>query len=186
MIFFIQHSVMVRAPFQRWCKGFLPNIFIGAIYSITSGIFILILVFFWQQSSTVLYSFQGLPRLFCRIIFLLSVAGNIWGNRSMRQFDPLGIKSIRYHLRGKELEPQPFVIQGPYRFVRHPLYLFSLMMIWSFPDLTSDRLLFNLLWTTWIIIGTLLEERDLVNTHGKLYQDYQQRVPMLIPFIKIR
>jgi protein-S-isoprenylcysteine O-methyltransferase Ste14 len=59
-------------------------------------------------------------------------------------------------------------------------------MIWSFPDLTSDRLLFNLLWTAWIVIGTLLEEKDLVNIHGKLYQDYQQRVPMLIPFLKIR
>jgi protein-S-isoprenylcysteine O-methyltransferase Ste14 len=186
MLFFIQHSVMVRKPFQLWLKGFLPDIFTGAIYSITSGIGILILIFIWQQSSTILYSFQGVPRLFCRIVFLLSVAGNIWGNRALRHLDPLGIKSIRYRLRGKELQPQLFVIHGPYRFVRHPLYLFSLMMIWSFPDLTSDRLLFNFLWTAWIVIGTLLEERDLVNTHGKIYQDYQRKVPMLIPFIKSR
>jgi len=186
MLFFIQHSVMVRPLFQQWLKNFLPDIFISAVYSIISGIFLLILVFFWQPSSTVLYSVEGLPRLFCRILFLLSIAGNIWGNRSLQPFDPLGIRSIRYRLRGKELKQKPFVIRGPYRFVRHPLYLFSLLMIWSFPDLTSDRLLFNLLWTAWIVIGTLLEEKDLVNIHGKLYQDYQQRVPMLIPFIKIR
>jgi protein-S-isoprenylcysteine O-methyltransferase Ste14 len=186
MFFFIPHSVMVRKPFQRWLEGTFPSVFTGAIYSITSGIGLLLLVFLWQQSSVVFISLQGLPRLFCRMMFLLAVAGNIWGNRSLRHLDPLGIKSIRYRLRGKELQPQPFVIHGPYRFVRHPLYLFSLMMIWSFPDLTSDRLLFNFLWTVWIIIGTLLEERDLASTHGKTYLDYQQKVPMLIPFIKIR
>jgi len=186
MIFFIPHSVMVRKPFQRWLEGIFPSVFTGAIYSITSGIGLLILVFLWQQSSAVLISLQGLPRLFCRMLFLFAIAGNIWGNRSLSHLDPLGIKSIRYRLRGKDVQPQPFVIEGPYRMVRHPLYLFSLMMIWSFPDLTSDRLLFNFLWTAWIIIGTLLEERDLVNTHGKMYQAYQQKVPMLIPFIKIR
>ncbi|MBW1899352.1 MAG: isoprenylcysteine carboxylmethyltransferase family protein [Deltaproteobacteria bacterium] len=186
MIFFVQHSVMVRKPFQRWLEGIFTNVFTGAVYSIASGICILILVFFWQQSSTAFISLQGLPRLFCRMMFLLAIAGNIWGNRSLSHLDPLGIKSIRYRLRGKEIRPQPFVLKGPYRIVRHPLYLFSLMMIWSFPDLTSDRLLFNFLWTAWIIIGTLLEERGLVNTLGKTYQDYQKKVPMLIPFIKIR
>jgi len=186
MFFFVPHSIMVRKPFQRWLEGVFPNVFTGAIYSITSGIGILIIVFLWQQSSVVHISVQGIPRLLCRMMFLLAVAGNIWGNRSLSHLDPLGIKSIRYRLRGKEVEPQPFIVKGPYRMVRHPLYLFSLMMIWSFPDLTSDRLLFNLLWTAWIIIGTLLEERDLVNIHGKTYQDYQREVPMLIPFIKVR
>lgn len=187
MLFFIPHSVMVRKPFQRWLESVFPSVFTGAVYSIISGIGLLILVVFWQQSSSVLISLQGLPRLFCRMIFLIAVAGNLWGNRALRShIDPLGIKPIRHRLHGKEIQPQPFVIKGPYRFVRHPLYLFSLMMIWSFPDLTSDRLLFNVLWTAWILIGTLLEERDLVNSLGKTYQDYQREVPMLIPFIKIR
>ncbi|MCK7479628.1 MAG: hypothetical protein M0C28_21625 [Candidatus Moduliflexus flocculans] len=53
-------------------------------------------------------------------------------------------------------------ITGPYRLVRHPLYLLSIVMIWSCPDLTTDRLLFNLLWTGWIVVGAYLEERDLV------------------------
>jgi hypothetical protein len=35
-------------------------------------------------------------------------------------------------------------------------------MIWSSPDISADRLLFNLLWTVWIFVGTLLEEMDLI------------------------
>ena len=57
-------------------------------------------------------------------------------------------------------------------------------MIWSFPDLTADRLLFNVLWSTWIVVGTLLEERDLAVTLGQQYKEYQSRVPMLIPWPK--
>jgi protein-S-isoprenylcysteine O-methyltransferase Ste14 len=54
-------------------------------------------------------------------------------------------------------------------------------MIWSCPDLTADRLLFNLLWTAWIVVGTLLEERDLVAQFGEEYRVYQTEAPMLIP-----
>ena len=65
--------------------------------------------------------------------------------------------------------------------VRHPLYLFSILMIWSCPDLTTDRLLFNILWTVWIVIGAFFEERDLVAEFGDLYLEYRKRVPMFIP-----
>ena len=55
-------------------------------------------------------------------------------------------------------------------------------MIWCYPDLTADRLLFNVLWSAWIVAGTLMEERDLAVTLGDRYREYQSRVPMLIPW----
>jgi len=75
----------------------------------------------------------------------------------------------------------PFTLRGPYRWVRHPLYLFSLVFFWSFPDLTADRLLFNVLWTAWVFLGTVLEERDLVELFGQTYREYQRDVPMILP-----
>ena len=76
----------------------------------------------------------------------------------------------------------PFVVRGPYRWVRHPFYFFSLLLIWSCPDLSLDRLLHNILWSTWIVVGSVLEERDLVADFGEPYRDYQRKVPMLIPW----
>jgi protein-S-isoprenylcysteine O-methyltransferase Ste14 len=73
------------------------------------------------------------------------------------------------------------VVQGAYRWVRHPLYLVVLLLIWSYPVLTIDRLLFNVLWTVWIVVGTVLEERDLTTNFGNDYRDYQRNVPMLLP-----
>jgi protein-S-isoprenylcysteine O-methyltransferase Ste14 len=55
-------------------------------------------------------------------------------------------------------------------------------MIWTQVSLTTDRLLFNGLWTAWIIIGTFLEERDLIVSFGDAYKNYQRNVPMLIPY----
>jgi protein-S-isoprenylcysteine O-methyltransferase Ste14 len=55
-------------------------------------------------------------------------------------------------------------------------------MIWSYPDLTLDRLLLNVLFTGWVIAGILLEERGLVASYGDAYRRYQRKVPMLIPW----
>jgi len=43
-------------------------------------------------------------------------------------------------------------------------------------------LLFSVLFTAWIIVGTVLEERDLVADYGEVYQYYQRAVPMLVPY----
>jgi protein-S-isoprenylcysteine O-methyltransferase Ste14 len=43
-------------------------------------------------------------------------------------------------------------------------------------------LLLNLLFTVWVIVATLLEERDLVAGYGEAYHSYQRKVPMLIPW----
>jgi protein-S-isoprenylcysteine O-methyltransferase Ste14 len=56
------------------------------------------------------------------------------------------------------------------------------LMIWSYPDLTLDRLLLNLLFTVWVIVATLLEERDLMAAYGEAYRSFQRKVPMLVPW----
>jgi len=94
-----------------------------------------------------------------------------------------GSGPILRSLRGAPVpEPAPLTIRGPYRWVRHPLYLFCIVAIWAGPDITADRLLYNIMWTGWIVIATMLEERDLVAVFGTTYQAYRARVPMLIPW----
>ncbi len=57
-----------------------------------------------------------------------------------------------------------------------------LVIFWSAPDVGLDRLLFNILWTLWVILGTFLEEKDLVADFGEKYSQYQREVPMLFPW----
>ncbi|MBA4367915.1 MAG: hypothetical protein C0403_09790 [Desulfobacterium sp.] len=95
------------------------------------------------------------------------------------------MNSILNHVRDIKPAPRNFVVRGPYRWVRHPLYFCSLLMIWSCPYTSMDRLLFNMLFTIWIVIGMRMEERDLLDVFGKAYQEYREKVPILIP-TKIR
>jgi len=182
MLFFIQHSVMIRATFRAWFLSVIPSYYHPAIYAIVSGIVLTTVVLFWQTSQTVLYRIQGPLQVLPRTISFLAIAGFIWGVQALRTFDAFGRIPIVVHLRGKQLRPPDFVLRGPYLWVRHPLYFFILVLIWSTPYVTSDRLLFNILWTFWIIIGSYLEDKDIAAEFGERYRDYQKTVPMLLPW----
>ncbi len=184
LAFFVQHSGMVRRSYRRWEARFVPSHYEGAVYTLASGIVLLALVVFWQPSMHTLASPDGMLRWLIRAGYFVAVVGFAWGARALGPFDPLGIEPILGRLRGTDPPSTPFTVRGPYRWVRHPLYFFVLLMIWSCPELTADRLLFNALFTAWIIVGTVLEERDLVCAFGEAYRDYERRVPMLIPWRK--
>ena len=185
LAFFIQHSTMVRKSFSQFLSRFLPDAYNGAIYSITSGIFLFIVVIFWQGTSS-LFEAEGLTRVILRVMFILPIAGFIWAVKALGLFDPFGIKGILDYQRNKKSRPVVFTVKGPYQWVRHPLYLFMMVMIWSCPNLTTDRLLFNILWSVWIFVGTILEERDLIEQFSDAYRKYQKKVPMLLPSKFIR
>lgn len=182
MLFFIQHSGMIRATFRNWLSSAIPRHYHPATYAIASGIVLTMMVLLWQTSQTVLFRIQGPLQVVPRAISLLAIAGFIWGVRALRTFDAFGRIPIVVHLRGKQLRPPDFVLRGPYLWVRHPLYFFMLVLIWSAPNVTSDRLLLNVLWTFWIVLGSYLEEKDVVAEFGERYRDYQKTVPMLLPW----
>ncbi len=109
--------------------------------------------------------------------------GFFWGIRALGFYDPTGIRDVIDHKTVKLPSGGSLVVKGPYVFVRHPLYAAMILMIWSYPDITADRLLFNVLWTAWIVAATYLEEHDLTAVYGDEYRAYQEKVPMFVPRI---
>lgn len=71
-----------------------------------------------------------------------------------------------------------------YRIVRHPLYLFSMIILWLIPWMTDLVFAFVTASSIYFLIGTIPEERKMVIIFGKDYQDYQSRVPRIFPNIK--
>jgi protein-S-isoprenylcysteine O-methyltransferase Ste14 len=175
-LFFVQHSLMVRQRVKDRFNKTYPLEWFPAWYAIVSGITLVCTVFFWQQAGAVLF----LPPFWVKIVMngfmFFALAGFLWGVKSLSG-NPLGIES-KTENRSDELLLQ---FTGPYRLVRHPLYFFSLVLIWSTTVITVDRLLFNVIWTIWIFLGTWFEEKDLVRFFGQDYMVYQQQTPMIIP-----
>ena len=65
--------------------------------------------------------------------------------------------------------------------IRHPWYVAVFIFLWT-RDLTAGTIIVNYVLSTYLIVGTLLEERKLVIEFGQEYQRYQERVSMFIPF----
>lgn len=182
ILFFAQHSGMVRASFRTWLSSTIPAHYCSAIYAIASGTVLTAVLLLWQPSHILLFEVHGLGAIALRAAFLLAVAASVWGIWSLKAFDPFGRIPIAAHLDGKQWPKSQFTVRGPYLWVRHPLYFCMLVLIWATPIMSADRLLFNVLWTTWLVLGSYLEEKDLVAAYGASYRNYQATVPMLLPW----
>ena len=63
------------------------------------------------------------------------------------------------------------------------MYLALIIYLWMQTFRVID-IIVNTILTIYVVIGTLLEEKKLINEFGESYKQYQKRVPMLIPFTK--
>lgn len=182
IIFFLQHSIMVRAWFKKRLGKFVPEIYHSAFYGITSAITLLLVMIFWQKTPVFIVHADGIICWLLRALFILCLLGFFWGAKALGSFDALGVKPLMRYISNRPDKPQQIIAKGPYRWSRHPLYFFLIILIWSCPVLTLDRLIFNIMWSIWIIIGTFLEDRELHREFGRQYSEYSSKVPMLIPY----
>lgn len=73
------------------------------------------------------------------------------------------------------------VVNGLYRWMRHPLYTGGLLLIWLTPVMTVNTLTLIIVLSIYLVVGAVFEEHRLVQEFGEQYTAYQQQVPMLIP-----
>lgn len=178
---FLQHSGMVRNSFRAWLNRVVPEYCHGVIYTIASGVALLLLAVCWQPSTVNVYALEGAGRWLMRGVLLLCLGGVLWGMRLLEEFDAFGFQAFLSRVRNEQRHPAKLSIVGPYPLVRHPFYAFGMVALWVTPVLSLDRLLLNVLFTAWIVFGATLEERDLLEEFGEAYKDYQRAVPMFVP-----
>ncbi len=104
-------------------------------------------------------------------------------------YDSLSFFGIRQILNfGKTPEqktPGEFKKSGLLGIMRHPMYFALIICLWCQTFKMADVTV-NLVLTIYIIIGTILEEKKLVIEFGATYIKYQEEVPMLIPFTRVK
>jgi protein-S-isoprenylcysteine O-methyltransferase Ste14 len=181
-VFALQHSVMARPAFKRWWTKVIPEAAERSTYVLFSSLALILLFWGWQPMGGVVWDLQD--PLWRAIAY--SLFGFGWGlvlvtTFLINHFDLFGLRQAWLYLRGRQYTPLRFVTPGPYRLVRHPLYVGWLFAFWATPTMTAAHLLFAIGTTAYILIAIQLEERDLVAVHGEDYENYRRRVPMLLP-----
>lgn len=184
-IFALQHSVMARPAFKRWFTRLVPEPMERSTYVLASSLALNALFAAWQPMGGVIWSVEhpaGRALLYAGFAFgwLLVLVATFLINH----FDLFGLRQVWMYFRGQPYRPLRFVTPGPYRLVRHPLYLGWLFAFWCTPQMTAAHLVFALMTTAYILVAIQLEERDLRAYHGDDYIRYQRRVPMLFPRLR--
>ena len=101
----------------------------------------------------------------------------------INHFDLFGLRQSWLAFSGRPYTGLAFRTPGPYRLVRHPLYVGWLLAFWAAPTMTASHLVFAAGATAYILLAIPWEERDLVAAHPE-YEEYRRRVPMLVPRVR--
>ncbi len=97
------------------------------------------------------------------------------------QTDALSFVGLSQLFGAGEQAPGPLVTRGLYRVVRHPLYTFSMSLLWLSPSVSQNSFALYLGVTLYFIVGAYFEERKLLRDFGGAYAEYKRSTPMLIP-----
>ncbi|MEM9384503.1 MAG: methanethiol S-methyltransferase [Pseudomonadota bacterium] len=186
LVFALQHSVMARPAFKRWWTQLIPAAAERATYVLMSSLAMLLLFWGWQPIGGVIWQVQSAPWE----ALLLSVYLGGWllllaATFMLDHFELFGLRQAWQAIREKPAVAPQFKTPWLYSHVRHPIYVGWLTIVWATPTMTAAHLLFALGCTAYIVVGTLLEERDLLRAHPE-YQEYRRRVPMLVPSLRKR
>ena len=94
----------------------------------------------------------------------------------------LGIRQLRNSAHQKALTSSgDLKISGILGVIRHPWYSGAILLLWS-RNLDMNQFIANIILTAYLIIGSYLEEKKLLNEFGEKYRTYQQQVSMLFPY----
>ena len=101
---------------------------------------------------------------------------------SLKYYDGREFLGLRqWASRHRQVEDQEGFHLSPFhRYLRHPWYGFSLVLIWT-RDMDAAMLVSSVLMTAYFIVGARLEEAKLLICHGAVYQRYMDRVAGLLP-----
>ena len=181
----VLHSVMISISVTDYVKKRLGSTFrfYRLFYNLVAVITLIpVAVFAHSITTQVVFQWNGYMRIGQVILLAISFLLFFLGGRhyDVRQF--LGIQQIKKGTSHKAItDTGELNISGVLGITRHPWYLAALLLIWA-RQMDVSIIVVNLILTSYLIVGTLLEERKLLKEFGEKYRTYQQKVSMLIPY----
>lgn len=164
--FALHHSLLARTRVKRWLARCIRETEQRPVYVGIASALLLATMELWRPVGHHLYAAPEWAR---PLLTCLQVLGVLIVGLAARVIDPLELAGLR--------APRGTVeIRGPYRWVRHPIYLGFLLIVWPSADLTGDRLWFAVLSTVYLGIAIPLEERSMRRALGSAYDAYRTRV----------
>ena len=178
---------MARQGFKRAWTKVIPEPAERSTYVLLASLALLLLIRLWQPLLSPIWTVENpAGRTVLHGLFWLGWGIVLATTFLIDHFELFGVKQVWIFFTGRRHEPLAFKTPGPYKIVRHPLYLGFITAFWSAPDMTAGHLFFAIMTTAYILVAIQLEERDLMHFYGEQYRSYRSSVSMLIPWPRKR
>jgi len=181
------HSLLISLQFSKWIAKVMGQYY--AFYRLAYNLFsIMLLIVLLKYSNTLgtelVIEFLPPWIILQQVLLIGSGVVIVWAFLSYDSLEFMGIRQI-LEFRGNMnfTHSKTITKKGLLGIVRHPMYLATIVFMWSLNSTWVDILVHFVL-TLYIFIGIRLEERKLVKQLGSAYIEYQNDVPSLIPFTK--
>jgi protein-S-isoprenylcysteine O-methyltransferase Ste14 len=187
-VFAIQHSIMARPAFKKWITSIISPAIERSTYVIWSSLALILIYWQWQPMKTIIWEAENhtVALLLTGVFFFGWLVVSL-STFMISHFELFGLTQVFDNLKNQQTQNPKFQTNYLHKIVRHPIMLGFIIAFWATPLMTSGHLIFAITTTLYILIAVkYLEEKDLRKSIGKEYEEYQKKVPMIIPFTKNR
>jgi protein-S-isoprenylcysteine O-methyltransferase Ste14 len=167
-VFAAHHSLFARARVKAALSRIIADRLLRSAYVWIASVLFIVLLACWQPVGGSVHRISGWAAL---PVMIVQLTGLVLIAASVRVIDPLELAGIRQRAVAEALQ-----VVGPYRLVRHPLYLGWMLVVFGAPHMTGDRLAFAALSSLYLVIAIPWEERSLLAAFGDAYARYCERV----------
>ena len=182
-LFGLQHSGMARPSVKALITRGVPEALERTVYVVMASLAVWALCLGWQPLPGRIWSANGVVGRALDTGFWLGFVLVYGATLLLDHFHLLGLRQAyrRYVVQELDATSDRLQVHGPYRLVRHPLMTGLLLSFWCASTFTSGHLLWAAGLTGYIVLGTVLEERDLLARFDAAYRAYTTRVPAFFP-----
>ena len=175
-VFALHHSLFARRSVKTHLARVLPERLLRSFYVWTASLLLLWVLALWRPAAGDVYAATG---WLAAAHAAVQLSGFWLIAQSVARIDPLELAGIRPASGSEALQ-----VAGPYRWVRHPLYLGWMLVVFGAAHMTGDRLAFAAISTAYLIVAIPWEERSLLRLFGEPYARYQRRVRWrVVPYV---
>ncbi|WP_417458707.1 methyltransferase family protein [Kordiimonas sp.] len=180
-LFGIQHSGMARRGFKAILTRVLPPALERSTYVLMTAVVILIMVEYWQPMPEHIWRVDNeMARSAINSVYYFGWVFSLAATYMINHFHLMGLQQSLQ--KSSNAQDKEFRTPMFYRFVRHPIQTGILIALPATPDMTEGRALLAAGIATYILVGLMFEERDLIKEFGDTYREYKTRVPGLLPW----
>jgi protein-S-isoprenylcysteine O-methyltransferase Ste14 len=177
--FAIPHSILLAPPVQRWMRGWMPSGLSGCLHCSITCVSLLLMFRYWGSSGVILWEASGWMKSFILTGFYFSWAALLYSLYWTGFGYQTGLTQWWYWWTQTKPPRRPFLTSGAVRYMRHPVYMSFLGLVWFTPTMTLDHAILTAVWTFYIYAGSWLKDRRLLKFIGEEYRSYAEQVPGL-------